>query len=220
MLFRPGRWAKESTPSGCFPTVPRIWQVSEIIFSSFVQFLTKLLNYWIFNSFTADICVHLNRKVFNEHPAFRLASDGCLRALAMYFNMDHSAPGDLLYHSGAFSDNQILNLNSKFRFDHLNSRALFDRKNRWALELSSDLQISLAFCGRVWCILEDLWWLAKSFNFVSISSFIIKEVLLKRMHEFWFAILRIKRCERLPGVHYWRVKTFRTQERRILSTPG
>jgi hypothetical protein len=26
----------------------------------------------------ADICVHLNRKVFNEHPAFRLASDGCL----------------------------------------------------------------------------------------------------------------------------------------------
>ena len=32
---------------------------------------------------TADICVHLNRKVFNEHPAFRLASEGCLRALAM-----------------------------------------------------------------------------------------------------------------------------------------
>ncbi len=26
----------------------------------------------------ADICVHLNRNVFNEHPAFRLASDGCL----------------------------------------------------------------------------------------------------------------------------------------------
>lgn len=41
----------------------------------------------------ADICVHLNRKVFNEHPAFRLASDGCLRALAMHFCMSHSAPG-------------------------------------------------------------------------------------------------------------------------------
>ncbi|CAM1330074.1 KCNH5 (predicted) [Pycnogonum litorale] len=53
---------------------------------------------------TADICVHLNRKVFNEHPAFRLASDGCLRALAMYFTMDHSAPGDLLFHTGESID--------------------------------------------------------------------------------------------------------------------
>ena len=47
----------------------------------------------------ADLCVHLNRKVFLEHPAFRLASDGCLRALAMHFNMTHSAPGDLIFHS-------------------------------------------------------------------------------------------------------------------------
>ena len=53
----------------------------------------------------ADICVHLNRKVFNEHPAFRLASDGCLRALAMHFSMTHSAPGDLLYHTGESIDN-------------------------------------------------------------------------------------------------------------------
>lgn len=52
----------------------------------------------------ADICVHLNRKVFNEHPAFRLASDGCLRALAMHFCMSHSAPGDLLYHTGESID--------------------------------------------------------------------------------------------------------------------
>ncbi|XP_031626663.1 potassium voltage-gated channel protein eag isoform X2 [Contarinia nasturtii] len=52
----------------------------------------------------ADICVHLNRKVFNEHPAFRLASDGCLRALAMDFTMSHSAPGDLLYHTGESID--------------------------------------------------------------------------------------------------------------------
>ena len=52
----------------------------------------------------ADICVHLNRKVFNEHPAFRLASDGCLRALAMHFNMSHSAPGDMLFHQGESLD--------------------------------------------------------------------------------------------------------------------
>lgn len=52
----------------------------------------------------ADICVHLNRHVFNEHPAFRLASDGCLRALAVHFSMSHSAPGDLLFHQGESLD--------------------------------------------------------------------------------------------------------------------
>lgn len=52
----------------------------------------------------ADICVHLNRKVFKEHPAFRLASDGCLRALAMEFETIHSAPGDLIYHAGESVD--------------------------------------------------------------------------------------------------------------------
>ncbi|XP_054709399.1 potassium voltage-gated channel protein eag-like [Uloborus diversus] len=64
---------------------------------------TKVLSYCP-KDMTADICVHLNRKVFNEHPAFRLASDGCLRALAMYFTMEHSAPGDLLYHTGESID--------------------------------------------------------------------------------------------------------------------
>jgi len=39
----------------------------------------------------ADICVHLNRVVFNEHSAFRLASDGCLRALAAHFTVSHWA---------------------------------------------------------------------------------------------------------------------------------
>lgn len=52
----------------------------------------------------ADICVHLNRKVFNEHPAFRLASDGCLRSLAVEFQTIHSAPGDLIFHSGESVD--------------------------------------------------------------------------------------------------------------------
>ncbi|XP_040188993.1 potassium voltage-gated channel subfamily H member 5 [Rana temporaria] len=52
----------------------------------------------------ADICVHLNRKVFNEHPAFRLASDGCLRSLAVEFQTIHCAPGDLIYHAGESVD--------------------------------------------------------------------------------------------------------------------
>ncbi|TUI06152.1 Potassium voltage-gated channel subfamily H member 1 [Bagarius yarrelli] len=52
----------------------------------------------------ADICVHMNRKVFKEHPAFRLASDGCLRALAMEFQTVHCAPGDLIYHAGESVD--------------------------------------------------------------------------------------------------------------------
>ncbi|XP_076024162.1 voltage-gated delayed rectifier potassium channel KCNH5-like [Genypterus blacodes] len=48
----------------------------------------------------ADICVHLNRQVFNDHPAFRLASDGCLRSLAVEFQTTHCAPGDLIFHIG------------------------------------------------------------------------------------------------------------------------
>ncbi|VDN38881.1 unnamed protein product [Gongylonema pulchrum] len=35
----------------------------------------------------ADICVHLNRKVFNEHACFRLASDGCLRQIAIHLEV-------------------------------------------------------------------------------------------------------------------------------------
>lgn len=66
-------------------------------------FSLQVLNYCP-KDMKADICVHLNRKVFNEHPAFRLASDGCLRALAMHFHMSHSAPGDLLYHTGESID--------------------------------------------------------------------------------------------------------------------
>ncbi|KAK7902094.1 hypothetical protein WMY93_018863 [Mugilogobius chulae] len=56
----------------------------------------------------ADICVHLNRKVFKEHPAFRLASDGCLRALAMEFQTIHCAPGDLIYHAGGERGQPVL----------------------------------------------------------------------------------------------------------------
>ncbi|XP_051955240.1 potassium voltage-gated channel subfamily H member 5-like isoform X2 [Xyrauchen texanus] len=52
----------------------------------------------------ADICVHLNRQIFNEHPAFRLASDGCLRSLAVEFQTTHCAPGDLIFHAGESVD--------------------------------------------------------------------------------------------------------------------
>ena len=64
---------------------------------------TKVLNYCP-KDMRADICVHMNRSVFNEHPAFRLASDGCLRALAVHFHIIHSAPGDMLYHCGESLD--------------------------------------------------------------------------------------------------------------------
>ncbi|KAF8561109.1 hypothetical protein P879_06845, partial [Paragonimus westermani] len=52
----------------------------------------------------ADISVHLNRCVFNSHPAFRLASDGCRRSLAVNFQTLHTAPGDLIFHQGESVD--------------------------------------------------------------------------------------------------------------------
>ena len=52
----------------------------------------------------ADICVHLNRRIFNEHAAFRLASEGCLRALAIHFTMSHIAPGDMVFRQGESVD--------------------------------------------------------------------------------------------------------------------
>jgi len=52
----------------------------------------------------ADLCIHLNRTVFTENPAFRLASNGCLRALAVHFNRIHCAPGDMVFHQGESLD--------------------------------------------------------------------------------------------------------------------
>ena len=57
----------------------------------------------------ADICVHLNRRVFNGCPAFRLASDGCLRALAVGFEMSHSAPGDFIFRKVRIIKGLVLN---------------------------------------------------------------------------------------------------------------
>ncbi|XP_048095855.1 potassium voltage-gated channel subfamily H member 7 [Alosa alosa] len=48
----------------------------------------------------ADICLHLNNNVLEECKAFRGATKGCLRALAMHFKTTHCPPGDTLVHSG------------------------------------------------------------------------------------------------------------------------
>ncbi|XP_059414100.1 potassium voltage-gated channel subfamily H member 6-like [Carassius carassius] len=48
----------------------------------------------------ADICLHLNRSLLQNCKAFRGASKGCLRALAMRLKTTHAPPGDTLVHSG------------------------------------------------------------------------------------------------------------------------
>lgn len=95
----------------------------------------------------ADICVHLNRKVFKEHPAFRLASDGCLRALAMEFQTVHCAPGDLIYHAGESVDSLCFVVSG-------------------SLEVIQDDEV-VAILGRYClCLVEASWWLgfAAPFN--------------------------------------------------------
>ncbi|XP_045077039.1 potassium voltage-gated channel subfamily H member 6-like isoform X2 [Coregonus clupeaformis] len=48
----------------------------------------------------ADICLHLNRCLLQNCRAFKGASKGCLRALAMRFKTTHAPPGDTLVHMG------------------------------------------------------------------------------------------------------------------------
>ncbi|XP_077108782.1 voltage-gated inwardly rectifying potassium channel KCNH6 [Ranitomeya variabilis] len=48
----------------------------------------------------ADICLHLNRTLLQNCKAFRGATKGCLRALAMKFKTTHAPPGDTLVHYG------------------------------------------------------------------------------------------------------------------------
>ncbi|MBN3303034.1 KCNH2 protein, partial [Amia calva] len=48
----------------------------------------------------ADICLHLNRTLLQNCKAFRGATKGCLRALAMKFKTTHAPPGDTLVHAG------------------------------------------------------------------------------------------------------------------------
>ncbi|XP_076094597.1 voltage-gated inwardly rectifying potassium channel KCNH6-like isoform X5 [Mytilus galloprovincialis] len=48
----------------------------------------------------ADICLHLNKNLISNCPAFKGASPGCLRALSMKFKTTHVPPGDTLVHRG------------------------------------------------------------------------------------------------------------------------
>lgn len=48
----------------------------------------------------ADICLHLNRNLLNNCPAFAGSSPGCLRALSLRFRTTHAPPGDTLVHKG------------------------------------------------------------------------------------------------------------------------
>ncbi|XP_056610267.1 potassium voltage-gated channel subfamily H member 7-like isoform X2 [Triplophysa dalaica] len=48
----------------------------------------------------ADICLHLNQSLLEGCKAFRGATKGCLRALAIHFKTTHAPPGDTLMHCG------------------------------------------------------------------------------------------------------------------------
>jgi len=52
----------------------------------------------------ADLCVHLNRAVFQQHEAFSRADICCLRALAVRLAVLHVAPGDVMFHQGESLD--------------------------------------------------------------------------------------------------------------------
>ena len=84
------------------------------------------------------------RKVFNGHPAFRLASDGCLRALATNFKMTHCAPGDFIIRNAHLF---ILNLSIlMIRKGELITELCFVVAG--SLEVVQDGEI-LAFLGRL-----------------------------------------------------------------------
>lgn len=52
----------------------------------------------------ADICVHLNRIILENNPAFRDANTGVKRAVARNFWITHVAPGDRIIHHGESLD--------------------------------------------------------------------------------------------------------------------
>jgi len=60
---------------------------------------SQVLNYFP-KDMKADICVHLGRETFTKQSAFSLASNSCLRALAVEFETSHNAPGDMIVHKG------------------------------------------------------------------------------------------------------------------------
>ncbi|XP_078369353.1 LOW QUALITY PROTEIN: voltage-gated inwardly rectifying potassium channel KCNH6-like [Oculina patagonica] len=51
-------------------------------------------------SLQADVCLHLHRHLFTECGAFKTASEGCLRALALRFKIRHYLPGHFIIKQG------------------------------------------------------------------------------------------------------------------------
>ena len=51
-------------------------------------------------SLQADICAHLHRNLFKQCAAFKQASEGCLRALALRFSARHLLPGHYIIKQG------------------------------------------------------------------------------------------------------------------------
>ena len=51
-------------------------------------------------SLQADICAHLHRNLFKQCAAFKQASEGCLRALALRFSARHFLPGHYIIKQG------------------------------------------------------------------------------------------------------------------------
>jgi hypothetical protein len=52
----------------------------------------------------SDICIHLNRKVLYDNPAFRSMPMSVMRTIAMNFCICHVAPGDRVVHEGESLD--------------------------------------------------------------------------------------------------------------------
>jgi len=51
-------------------------------------------------SLQADVCLYLHRNLFTECGAFKTASEGCLRALALRFKIRHYLPGHFIIKQG------------------------------------------------------------------------------------------------------------------------
>ena len=57
---------------------------------------------------TMTHCVIIwNRRVFNDHKAFRDSSDSCLRAMATEITERRVCHGDLVYHKGEMVDEVV-----------------------------------------------------------------------------------------------------------------
>lgn len=82
--------------TGFFLTWPSKLRTSPLIQFQVLKYCPKDLQ--------ADICVHLNRIILENNPAFRDANTGVKRAVARNFWISHVAPGDRIIHHGESLD--------------------------------------------------------------------------------------------------------------------